>query len=122
LWTVLDAQRQELFAAAFDMRRPLAEQAEPVTEILPVDAWLERLRPGDAVAGPPLAKLRDRLPPGVAVMAPQVWSPAASNVGKLAMELFDRGGAVDPLSLVPRYYRKSAAEEKALSPRSVTKG
>jgi tRNA A37 threonylcarbamoyladenosine modification protein TsaB len=112
LWTVVDAQRQELFVAAFDVRRPLVEQAAPVTEILAVDTWLDRLASGDAVAGPPLTKLRGRLPEGVIACEAPV-SPAARDVGILAAELLDRGATVDPLSLVPRYYRKSAAEEKA---------
>jgi tRNA threonylcarbamoyladenosine biosynthesis protein TsaB len=121
LWTVLDAQRQELFVAAFDTRRPLVDQVDPVTEILRVDAWLAQLAPGDAVAGPPVAKLRERLPEGVMACEAELWSPAARDVGALAAALFERGAAVDPLSLVPRYYRKSAAEEK-FSPRSLTGG
>jgi tRNA threonylcarbamoyladenosine biosynthesis protein TsaB len=112
LWTVLDAQRQELFVAAFDMRRPLVEQTDPVTEILAVEVWLARLAPGDAVAGPPVAKLRERLPESVTICEAELWSPAAREVGTLAAEMFERGAAVDPLSLVPRYYRRSAAEEK----------
>lgn len=116
LWTVLDAQRRELFVAAFDLQRALVEQADPPTAILAVDAWLGRLAPGDAVAGPPLAKLRDRLPAGVLTCEEASWSPAARCVGVLGAELLARGGAVDPLALVPHYYRRSAAEEKHPAP------
>lgn len=113
LWTVLDAQRQELFAGRFDLSRPIVEQAQPATEILAIDAWLERLEPGDAVAGPPLAKLAPRLPEGVAAVSQELWPPAAAATGRLACALHEGGESIEPLELVPHYYRKSAAEEKA---------
>ncbi len=113
LWTVLDAQRGELFVACFEPGRQLADAPHPATEILSVDQWLARLAPGDFVAGPPLAKLAPRLPAGVRATNEAASPPSAAAVGRLAVELFHRGGAVDPLALVPNYYRKSAAEEKA---------
>ena len=112
---MLDAQRQELFAASFDPRRSIVDQAMPATEILGVDKWLARLSPGDAVAGPPLTKCRGRIPAGVAILDEANWTPAAAFTGQLAVELFQRGAAVDPLALVPQYFRKSAAEEKSPS-------
>ncbi|MBA3482986.1 MAG: tRNA (adenosine(37)-N6)-threonylcarbamoyltransferase complex dimerization subunit type 1 TsaB [Pirellulales bacterium] len=112
LWTVLDAQRQELFVASFG-GRPLIDQAAPETEILPVADWFARLALGDLVAGPPLAKCRDQLPAGVIVADERFWEPSALPVGRLGYELFKRGGDMNPLELVPHYYRKSAAEEKA---------
>lgn len=113
LWTVLDAQRGELFVACFEPHADLAAAPEPATEILNVEDWLNRLSPGAVVAGPPLAKLRDRLPPRVTAADEARWSPAAAAVARLAIDLHRRGAAVDPLALVPNYYRKSAAEEKA---------
>ena len=113
LWTILDAQRQELFAAEFDLSRPIVEQAEPTAQIVGIDDWLSRLTAGDAVAGPPLSKLHDRLPAEVASLAPRLWQPTAASVELLAIQLFRLGAQVNPLELVPRYYRKSAAEEKA---------
>jgi tRNA threonylcarbamoyladenosine biosynthesis protein TsaB len=112
LWTVLDAQRQELFAARFDPQNAIAEQATPSTEIICVDAWLAQLEVGDAVAGPTLAKCRHRLPAGVVVVDESLWSPSAAATGRLGVALFARGVCVAPLELVPNYYRKSAAEEK----------
>jgi tRNA threonylcarbamoyladenosine biosynthesis protein TsaB len=113
LWTILDAQRQELFAAEFDLGRPIVEQAQPATEIVGIDDWASRLTAGDAVAGPPLSKLQDRLPAEVASLPPQLWQPTAESVGRLAIQLFQLGAQVHPLELVPHYFRKSAAEEKA---------
>lgn len=113
LWTVLDAQRQELFAACFERGSDLASAPAPPTSILAVDDWLGRLAPGDAVTGPPLSKLLDRLPAGAAPLPASEWSPSASATGLLAIELERRGHTTAPLSLAPNYYRKSAAEEKA---------
>jgi len=112
LWTLLDAQRQELFVASFS-GLPLVDQAVPMTEILSLPAWIQRLKPGDVVAGPPLAKCRELLPAGVVVADESFWEPKASAAGALGFELLKRGGDVSPLELVPHYYRKSAAEEKA---------
>jgi tRNA threonylcarbamoyladenosine biosynthesis protein TsaB len=117
LWTVLDAQRGELFAAVFEPGASLADAHPPATEILTVHDWLLRLQPGDVVAGPPLAKLRHQLPPGVVVADEAAWAPTAVAAARLGLELLARRGGVNPMELTPRYYRRSAAEEKARPPR-----
>jgi tRNA threonylcarbamoyladenosine biosynthesis protein TsaB len=110
LWAIMDAQRQELFAACFEGN----EYAEsPVTRIVGIDSWLTQLRSGDSVVGPPLAQLADRLPAGVTAVDAKHWQPHAKIVGKLGYELFQKGHTTNPVQLVPNYYRKSAAEEKA---------
>jgi tRNA threonylcarbamoyladenosine biosynthesis protein TsaB len=113
VWTILDAQREELFAARFEQGVDLAAVAAPPTEILSIAEWLARLQLGDAVAGPPLAKLRERVPVGVDVVDEALWQPSAAATGRLAIELANRGVTTPPLELVPHYYRRSAAEEKA---------
>jgi tRNA threonylcarbamoyladenosine biosynthesis protein TsaB len=113
LWTVLDAQRGELFMATFDRARALADAHPPETKILAVPKWLEQLSAGDIVAGPPLAKWREQLPDGVMTAHEESWTPMAGAVGRLAALLFHRHGGVSPMKLVPQYYRRSAAEEKS---------
>lgn len=110
LWAILDAQRQELFAASFSSGEI---PHQPETRILKVEDWLAELRDGDQVIGPPLAQLADRLPDGVSAVDSNLWQPQASVVGRLGHKLLQAGEFVDPLQLVPNYYRKSAAEEKA---------
>jgi tRNA threonylcarbamoyladenosine biosynthesis protein TsaB len=113
LWTVLDAQRQELFAASFDgAGRTASAACTPATEVIAIDVWLARLAPGDAVFGPPAAKLAPHLPSGVSIVASGGSEPSAAAAGRLAFEAYVRGGCVRPLELVPNYYRRSAAEEK----------
>jgi tRNA threonylcarbamoyladenosine biosynthesis protein TsaB len=113
LWALLDAQRGELFASSFTAGEPLASPPAPETQILSVDEWLQRLSPGDAVAGPPVAKLKAKLPPGVTAIDEPASQLMAAAVGRLGVQLHARGLVTDPLELVPHYYRKSAAEEKA---------
>lgn len=110
LWAIMDAQRQELFAASFAC---VDYTNEPVTRILGIEAWLTQLRSGDSVVGPPLVQLASKLPAGVTAVSSELWQPQAKTVGMLGYELFRKGRTTDPMQLVPNYYRKSAAEEKA---------
>jgi tRNA threonylcarbamoyladenosine biosynthesis protein TsaB len=118
LWTVLDAQRQELFVSGFDGGDELAASASPKTEILSLPQWLSRLKPGDAVAGPPLEQIAAQIPPDVTLVDRKLCQLQAAAVGRLGWRLFERGHVVNPLELVPHYYRKSAAEEKAARAKS----
>jgi len=112
-WAVLDAQRQDLFAARFEcVDRAWAMRV--ATHIVPQDAWLARLRPGDRVSGPALRKLCHRLPAGVVAVHESFWQPRASAVGQLAWREYRSGQRDDLWALVPRYYRASAAEEKRM--------
>jgi tRNA threonylcarbamoyladenosine biosynthesis protein TsaB len=132
LWAVVDAQRQELFAARFTGDSPHFSppaRATPTSadremgtvplvtgsvpsDILPVADWLAQLRPGDRVTGPTLAKLRARLPDGIEVVDSSLWQPKASTVGQLAWRAYTAGHRDDLWQLAPHYYRPSAAEEK----------
>jgi tRNA threonylcarbamoyladenosine biosynthesis protein TsaB len=112
LWTILDAQRQELFAARF--KGGLVDDQNPQTSIVHIEQFIDELSPGDIVAGPPLAKLRSQLPSHVTIVDERFWDPTAAATGRLGMGLLQRGATVSPLELVPHYFRRSAAEEKAL--------
>jgi len=112
LWTVLDAQRSELYAALFAGPTRLSTPS-CATRLLTVDAWLAELQAGDRVAGPPLGTLQPRLPAGVEPVLPGLWAPQAEVVGRLGWEAWQAGATLSPFDLVPAYYRRSAAEEKA---------
>ncbi|MCA9230798.1 MAG: tRNA (adenosine(37)-N6)-threonylcarbamoyltransferase complex dimerization subunit type 1 TsaB [Planctomycetales bacterium] len=113
LWAILDAQRQQLFAACFAKGWQTKTEKPPKTQVLTIDDWLSQLRPGDLVVGPPLTKLRLGLPTDVNIADPQKWSPQATTTGRLGFAEFLRGNTIDPMQLIPAYCRKSAAEEKA---------
>lgn len=110
---ILDAQRQELFTARVSPASGGDFLGNPATRLLSVEEWLAELNPGDTVAGPPLAKIRERLPCDVIVADESLWFPQAQFVGQLGYALFQAGNTTDPLQLTPQYFRKSAAEEKA---------
>ena len=53
LWAVLDAQRQELFAATFAGSAPRQTNTPDRTQIVPAtEAWLAESAPGESVTGP----------------------------------------------------------------------
>ncbi len=113
VWAILDAQRQELFAVCFQPGQQNENDRLPETLVIGIDDWLDQLRAGDVVSGPPLKKLSDRLPPHVSATDALLWSPTAEVVARLGIVALKRGEAFEPMQLVPHYYRKSAAEEKA---------
>jgi tRNA threonylcarbamoyladenosine biosynthesis protein TsaB len=113
VWAILDAQRQELFAACFPSGWQNQENWPLETLVIAADDWLGRLRSGDVVSGPPLKNLSERLPADVRMADSSHWSPAAAVVARLGIAGLERGEEIDPMQLVPHYYRKSAAEEKA---------
>jgi tRNA threonylcarbamoyladenosine biosynthesis protein TsaB len=114
LWTILDAQRQELFAAKFVVNEHHEIRIQCETCIMPQDQWLTALQSGDRVIGPALKRLASRLPPGVEALPEQSWQPLAMSVGQLAWKNYQAGHRDDVWKLSPNYYRPSAAEEKRI--------
>ncbi len=117
VWCVMDAQRDECYAAKFFFKEEDKPPREiETTTILTVDDWMKRLTPNDRVVGPLLAKLTDRLPKNVECLGKEFWMPRAGIVGQLAVDTFRDGEQEDIWQFVPDYYRKSAAEEKLGAP------
>ncbi len=112
LAVVLDAQRQQVFAAEF--ARDLAGDFKCVsdTAIVDNDIWLAKLDPVVAVSGAALEKLGERLPANTIVVSRELWMPRAAAVGRLGWRLYQSGQRDDLWRLVPQYFRRSAAEEK----------
>jgi tRNA threonylcarbamoyladenosine biosynthesis protein TsaB len=108
LWTILDAQREELFVAKFH------DGSLGATAIVARDSWLAQLQPGDRVCGPPLRSLGALLPPGVIMVPIDCWQPMAAAVGHVGWQGYRSGRRDDVWQLLPQYYRASAAEEKLL--------
>lgn len=115
VWTILDAQRQELFAARLAVDNEANISTEVETHIVPQDEWLAELRPGDRVIGSALQRLQSRLPAGVESLPQSSWQPTAAAVGELAWKKYLTGERGDVWKLSPNYYRLSAAEEKQAS-------
>ena len=137
LTVIADAQRGELFTQTF--RRTAASPDEihcdatgappgwtPVDtlHIEPIDRWLGGRTPGEAVGGPALPRIRDRLPGGCTPLEPEAALPDAAGIARVARALAERGQFADLWKLEPLYVRRSAAEERAelQAPRENTKG
>jgi tRNA threonylcarbamoyladenosine biosynthesis protein TsaB len=114
LWAVLDAQRQELFAAKFSVGVGQVIRTERETCIIGQDAWFDGLEAGDRVVGLALKRLAPRLPNDIEAVAERLWQPTAQAVGELAWKEYLAGRRDDVWKLAPNYYRPSAAEEKRM--------
>ncbi len=112
LSVAVDAQRGQVVAGDFVRASDGWMHRTGAAQLLDVEAWWAGLSPGSFVAGPVLRQLNERLPGHLAALDPQYWLPRAAPAGRLAARLFAAGGRDDLWSLVPRYSRPSAAEEK----------
>jgi tRNA threonylcarbamoyladenosine biosynthesis protein TsaB len=108
----VDAQRGDVVAALFQRDANGWFQPSQPAELISADAWLKSVPAGACVSGPVLRKLARQAPPGVQVVDPAYWLPTAAAVGRLAARDYAAGRRDDLWTLVPRYSRRSAAEEK----------
>jgi tRNA threonylcarbamoyladenosine biosynthesis protein TsaB len=120
LHTVLDAHRNELFAASFARSASGDWDRMATTHLASIADWLAALRPGDVVTGPVVDKLLPRLPSGVVAVTVEQREPRAATVALLAAELHAAGRRDSLWELVPWYGRLAAAEEKRLAQQSPT--
>jgi tRNA threonylcarbamoyladenosine biosynthesis protein TsaB len=110
---LLDARRDELYAAAFE-GEALAPTALLPEGVYTVASLRERLPAtcrltgqGVAVCG---AALRSALGAGVVCVPAQVGVARAAHVGALAARMLAEGAGVDVARLVPIYLRRAEAE------------
>ncbi len=105
---LLDAKRNEVFWALFLCPQDLPQVVEQPSR-LPAAALPSRLRPPLMLTGPGLQVygdfLKDPLPPGVSVAPPEMRSPRASTVARLAHLRLKAGQTAAPEQLVPTYLR-----------------
>ncbi len=112
LWTIMDAQRGELFAARYEASPDAGARITREPSIIAQDAWLAELRPGDRVTGPATRRVLPHLPSGVTPAPEALWQPTAEAVGQVGWQAYQAGHRDDVWKLVPLYYRQSAAEER----------
>lgn len=111
-WCLIDAQRGELFTALYRNSSEGLVEVEP-TSIQTPEAWIKKLQPGQVIIGEGLNHIKSVVPTDMCVADESLWCPSAKALAECGAELVGSGNTVDPWKLVPQYYRKSAAEEKA---------
>ncbi|OHB72229.1 MAG: tRNA (adenosine(37)-N6)-threonylcarbamoyltransferase complex dimerization subunit type 1 TsaB [Planctomycetes bacterium RBG_13_63_9] len=112
LSAAVDAQRGQVVAQSFERDSDGWPQPSGAAELIDAYLWLQGLAAGAVVTGPVLGKLADRVPGHVTVLDAKYWPPKAASVARLAARDHAAGLRDDLWSLVPRYSRRSAAEEK----------
>jgi tRNA threonylcarbamoyladenosine biosynthesis protein TsaB len=114
VWVVADAQRGDVYCAAFERREaggPLSALAP--SRIEPRGRWAEGLEAGAMVLGPGLGSeaIRSALPPRVVVGDPALNRPSGLRLLALARRIAASGAEPDAWRLEPNYLRRSAAED-----------
>jgi tRNA threonylcarbamoyladenosine biosynthesis protein TsaB len=112
LEVVLDAQRGEVVVGTFSRSEDGWFYPSGPQHLMPIDRWLAELRPGIAVTGPILKKLQSRIPSGIMILEEPLWHPRAAQVARIAERDYAAGRRDEIWTLLPRYSRRSAAEEK----------
>ncbi|MEM7313827.1 MAG: tRNA (adenosine(37)-N6)-threonylcarbamoyltransferase complex dimerization subunit type 1 TsaB [Planctomycetota bacterium] len=113
---VMDAHRQEVFAARFQVAEDTIPELLDTPAPISIDEWIQaRLadKSHTVVSGPVLGKISDRLGDELTLADSESWTLRASTIGRLGLAIHKAGHSDDFWGLVPEYYRKSAAEEKA---------
>jgi tRNA threonylcarbamoyladenosine biosynthesis protein TsaB len=112
LATAMDAQRGQVVTRGFDRGPDGWFSASGPWELADLDAWLASLPPGAWVSGPVLRDVPQASLAHVRLVGAQFWSPNAATLGRLATRRYLAGDRDDLWALTPRYFRRSAAEEK----------
>lgn len=112
LHVIMDAQRHQFFHGVYqqDEYGKFIEQEE--THIVDQESFLASLAAGESITGPGLRNKVELVPAGVRVVDENDWASTAQAVGRVGISDFLAGKSDDFWSLNPKYYRKSAAEEK----------
>ncbi len=108
---VMDAQRRQLFAAAYERAPDGTWKTTAPCEIVDREALAARLPPSTVLTGPALTRLPTPVCPDLRRASPDCWAPCAVTVGRLAWQAYQAGTRSDIWQLQPQYYRPSYAEE-----------
>lgn len=112
LHVIMDAQRHQFFHSHFVRNEYGKYVASEDTQIVDQEAFLANLAAGESITGPGLHKKHVLVPEGVRVVDENYWASTAEAVGRVGISEFLAGKSDDFWTLNPKYYRKSAAEEK----------
>jgi tRNA threonylcarbamoyladenosine biosynthesis protein TsaB len=111
LWCVMDARKQELYAACFRLGANGLEQCGPAEAIRP-ELLAQKIMPPAVIAGPGLAEYQHIFAQveGLRFIPPALSHPSAAKIGLLAADRLILGELSDPALAVPLYIRAAEAE------------
>ena len=109
---VVDAQRNELFAATYRWNSETGIR-EAITDIRILT--LQDLTTDCPLVGPGLQKHREALQSTHTLLDESIWQPRASSVAMIGLQMMRQGQTSVPETLEPVYVRLSYAEEKRSS-------
>ena len=112
LWCVLDARKQEVYAARY--RPGMDGRPERVSEVRAVrpEDLVAGIREPVILAGPGVDEYRELFAtlPGAQLVPAALSSPRAARIGFLAAGQLERGETMDAATAAPEYVRASEAE------------
>lgn len=113
LWTLEDAQRDELFAQPWQQGHT---GWQPLSDISLVDReeFQEQRSPADLLIGPVVVGWSPDLTSATLLQRPEQATPQANTVALIAESMAKAGDFADVWTAKPLYIRLSAAEEKRL--------
>lgn len=110
LGVVMDARREQLFAARFCGEGDGGRKVKTPTQVVSISHWIESLDADSVVGGPAVSQLASQLPPGTRVAPSEDWHPTAATVASVAKSPGNLGQRTDAWTVLPRYFRPSYAE------------
>lgn len=123
---VLDARREEVYAAGFTRSGDALLPGELPEGLYSADELAARLPARCVLVGDGVAvcgeRIRSALGTGVRLLPPPRGRARARDVGVLGHRLLERGEGVDPAELVPRYVRRAEAEVRRTGERTEPTG
>jgi tRNA threonylcarbamoyladenosine biosynthesis protein TsaB len=112
LWCLLDARKQEVYAACYQPGKEGRPERIGRTEVLRPGLLMEKIQAPCFLAGPGVDEYYDLFSAvkGVQLVSTALCSPGAARVGFLAADKLAAGQTMDPGTAVPLYVRASEAE------------
>lgn len=112
LWCLLDARKQEVYAASYQPGRSNRPEQVSPPEVINPEILADRIREPVILAGPGVTEYHDLFAglDGIQLIPSSISSPRAARVGFLAADLMTDGESMDPATAAPLYVRASEAE------------
>ncbi|MEZ6047485.1 MAG: tRNA (adenosine(37)-N6)-threonylcarbamoyltransferase complex dimerization subunit type 1 TsaB [Planctomycetaceae bacterium] len=112
VYTVVDAQRGDLYAASYEQIAGDKWQRTADVRIVAAQEWVQNLSNKDYVTGPGLQRHQELVSAHASVLAEPCWTPSAIEVARIGsagagIKGFEKLAALEPFYLRKRLQRKT---------------